>query len=412
MKKIFTLVLMLFVAHSASAFEIPLSKDSTKNEKYKFFIKGRIDTYAFFDSHTTLGAANGLTYSGPTMPDYEYGTLNDLNNAAQLRYSIGASRIGGGGSIQFSEKNSVDAYVEVDFTNQDSGSAFIGIRLRHAYARLNLGNSSILFGQTSHLSMYDEIAPGLVQFGGGFPFNTLSRPVQFRFSQRFSGNMSLDVALSMSDGSEYQQQAFAMTPDLTARFTVGNPKGHTLAVFAGFKSIKPGLTTYVSDEDARMNAFYGGITGQVVAPDALAVSGALFYGGDLSSVGMIGGYAASADLSGYSAINTLSAWLNVTTMRYNGFEFGAFVGYQANMGTMSAIDEDSVVALGAAAGVDNYWMVGPRAWYHYNMLSFGLEYMYGESTWMEGYNDQYQSSGATYPPTSNNRVTLLARFTF
>ncbi len=410
MKKLFTLALMLLTVYSASAFEIPVTKDSTKQDKYKFYIKGRVDAYAFMDTHATTGSANGLLYAGVAKPNFEPGTLNDLNNDPRLRFAIGATRIGAGGSVQFNKKNSVDAFVEIDFRNQDPNAAMIGVRLRHAYARLNLGKSSILFGQTSHLAMFEEIAPALVQFGAGYPFNPLSRPVQFRFTQNFSKTMHFDVALAMTDGAEYVAQSYAMTPDLSARFVIGSPKRHTLSLVAGVKSIEPKLAS-VSNKNARMTAIYGGVAGKVTAEESVSVSGSVFYGSDLSTIGMIGGYAATSDLSGYSAMNTLSAWLDVATVRYNGFAFGAFVGFQQNLGTLKEIDKASVTALGSEAGVDKYWMVGPRMWYFYEMMSFGLEYMYGEAEWMEDFNNRYQSNG-TFPPVSNNRVTLLARFTF
>ncbi len=410
MKKLLLLIALVSLSLGANAFEIPVSADTTKNEKYKLHVGGRIDAAAYGDSHKMITLSGGALPIAPSRPSFDPVSGADLNAVPSLGFEAATSRFNAGGSIIFNEKNSVDALVEVDFLNLTAGSPIIGLRLRHVYARLNLGNSSILFGQTSHLGMLVEASPNTVTFAAGAPINTLSRPIQFRFTQRFAENMSFDVALSMAAGAQYEMQKKAMTPDLAVRYTAGNPKGNIISVFAGYKSITPCLEV-VENQKARMNAFYGGVTAKLIADEVMAIRAGAYYGGDMTTLGQIGGYAPTLDGKGYSALSTLSTWIDFSSMKYKGWEVGVFAGYQKNMGSQKEVMIDKLMSLGANMGIDSHWQVAPRVWYYYKSASFGAEYMYSEASWMKEIDNQYRSH-TPMELSHNNRVTLLARFTF
>lgn len=406
MKKILVALVAFFAIHSVSAFEIPVVKDSTKSQKSTFFIKGRIDAVAFSDSRATIGSVNGALIIAPSAVSYNEAGV-DVNDYSQLRFEVATTRIGGGGSVQLSDRNSVDGYVEIDFMSQSASSALVGLRLRHAYARLNLGNSSVLFGQTSHLTMFDEASPNFVTFAGGSPFNSLSRPVQFRFSQKLGETMKVEAALSMFAGMEFNTQAYGMVPDLSARFVMGNPARAAFMVAGGVKFLTP--DPLVKGES--LAAPYVTATGKYSFGNVLALRGSVMYGSDLSTFGMMGGYSSLASGDGYAAINTCSMWLDIASAKYNGFEFGIFAGYQKNLGADSLLNLNSLSATGSTEGIDSHLAVAPRVWYYYKMVSFGLEYMYASADWMEGISEYYAPLTGVYT-TDNNRITLLARFTF
>lgn len=397
---------------SANAIEIKVSQDTAKQKKYSLRFVGRVDAYAYSDSYKSVERHNGIQYLMPERPSYDPISGADLNFGNQLRYSIATTRLGFGGAIQFNEKNSVEAYIEADFMANSTTSPSLVPRLRHAYAKLNLGNSSILFGQTSHLALYEEIAPNTVSFGAGYPFNVLSRPIQFRFTQTFADKfVSLSIAASMFNGNtQMQMQSRAMTPDISIRATVGDPNKNSIAVMAGFKSIMPEMDI-VSDKSERMNAFYGGIMGRVTIGKGFAIRAFGLVGGDLSTLSMAGGFAPLLDLEGYAPVSTLSTWLDFATPRYAGFEFGVFAGYQQNLGSTTDILSTEIVTANSLLGIANYWRVSPRMWYHYKMLSFGLEYMYTEAIWMHTWDNRYIDN-LSLPTASNNRITVLCRFTF
>ncbi len=406
MKKFFTLLLLATTIHSAHATDIKTSKDSTSQSKYKLWLNGRVDAYALFDSQQTLSLFNGVQYIMPARPDM--GNL-ETTYSPQMRFNVASSRVGIGGSLELNQENSVMGYVEVDFLNPN-GAAILGFRLRHAYGRLTLGNSQLLFGQTTHLSLYEEIAAPTVTFGSGYPYSVLSRPIQFRFTQLLAdGLVKMDLAASMFWGDQYQWQANAMTPDLSLRVAVGNPAKNTIAAILGYKSLLPKLD--VVSSDARVNAFYGGVMGRATFESVGSVRGGVLYGGDLSTLGMLGGFAPTLSLDGYETMNTMSLWLDLASQNYDGFEFGIFGGFQNNLGANNPVALSEMQSTGLTAGVKNYFTIAPRAWYHYEKLSFGLEYAYSGANWMENWDNQYRST-EMLPLSINHRVSVLCRFTF
>lgn len=409
MKKLSLLTLLAATQIAASAVEIPIKQDTTKKTRYSLFITGRVDAAFYTDSYTNVESRDGLQYMMPARPKYDPITGEDLNYVGKLRFNIASTRIGIGTKITFNEKTSIDALIETDFMGV-SANIMQSLRLRHAYLRLNLGRSSILVGQTNHLAMVDQIAPPTVTYAAGYPINLQARPIQIQFSQQL-GIVNLAAAAAMYTSDIKDMQALAMTPDFSVRVTVGDFNRNVIGLVGGFKSIMPQLTSYVSDKQERMNSFYAALFGRVTMGKGYAIRAYAIYGGDLSALGLTGGFAPLLDHAGYAPTNTVSAWIDFATPRFAGFEFGIFGGYQQNLGTMTDIDLGGMVMAGTTTGLQNFWRVAPRVWYHFKMLSFGFEYMYSQSLWAHQWNDRYLST-MNLPATRNNRYTLLARFTF
>lgn len=415
MKKILVSLFLLIVSCSSlKAIDIKIKYDSTKQQKYSLFFNARIDAYGYFDSYAGVESQNGLVYYMPARPDIDSETGLDLNYdlAPTTRFSIAATRLAMGGTIEFNDKNSVEALIEVDFlgTNTASINTF---RMRHAYAKLNLGNSSILFGQTSHLAVCDENLPGVVSSGAGFPYSVTIRPVQFAFSQRFlDNNLELSASASMFGGSELDYQNRSMTPDFSLKVRYGDVSSSNVSLFGGYRVLQ------IDGYDNRMEAFYGGLSMKWDLGGGYMLRGMGVYGADMSSFLILGGYATSDQIEDVAVpLNSMSSYVDFSTPRFSGFEFGAFYGYQANMGAASSVDVSSVVG-SPAVGVNSYWTLAPRVWYHYKSVSFGLEYVYSESNWMDhssttsGYQaTEYYKGIGDGVITRNNRYVLLCRFT-
>lgn len=412
MKKTLLTLLLIVCCGSALAIDIKIKQDSTKQQKYSLFFTGRIDTYGYFDSYTNVDSQNGLVYYMPSRPVYDSETGADLNfnEAPTTRFSIAATRLALGGAIQFNEQNSAEGYVELDFlgTNTNVISTF---RLRHAYAKLNLGNSSILFGQTSHLIVCDENLPGVVSSGVGFPYSITTRPVQFRFSQKlFNSALELSAAASMYGSSELDYQSRAVLPDFSLRARYGDAASNNIALVGGYRSLK------VGDDSERMNAFYAGVSAKLDIQDGYVLRGMAAYGADMSVFTVLGGYASSASTGELVPLNSMTAYLDFSTPRFGGFEFGAFYGYQTNLGANEMVDLNSVVSSPVEA-LNLYWSVAPRVMYHYRNFTFGLEYTFTQANWMKDEstglqsNEYYVGQGAGVL-SNNSRYTILCRFTF
>lgn len=412
MKKRLLLLAFFSISIAASALEIPLKTDSTKKTKYSILLTGRIDAAFYTDSYKSIEQRDGLQYLMPARPDYDPLTGEDLNYAGQLRFNVASTRLGVGTKITFQNNISIDALIETDFMGLSS-SVMQSLRLRHAYFRLNVKNTSILVGQTDHLAMVDQITPPTVTYGGASPINLQSRPIQIRVSQKVGKIVELSGALSMYTGDEFQMQAWAMTPDIAVRLAVGDYKKNVIGLVAGFKSIQPQFTKIVEDKNARMNAFYAAIFGRLTLGKGYAIRAYAIYGGDLCPLGLTGGFAPVANNTSYAAIHTVSTWIDFSTPRFKGFELGLFGGYQQNLGSSVDIDPRVIVGSANTRGVQNFWNIAPRVWYHFKMLSFGFEYMYSQALWAADgkWDDRYLST-QTLSPSRNNRYTLLARFTF
>lgn len=400
MKQFFT---FLFLAFCANSYAVPLT-DSTK--KVQVWIDGRVDATAFVDTYRSVDNSGGIQYRYPMRPRYDEVGL-DVNNEPSLRFGIASSRLGLGASSRLSKKVTVGAYVQVDMMGPFQNGVG-SLRLRHAYAKVDIGNSRITVGQTSHLMHVDEIAPNLVTFGSGSPFNPLNRPIQFRFSQTI-GRFNIAAAASMFTGDLGTMQSKAMTPDFSARLMYTAPSGFMVGAVGGFQSIAPQLEGI--SKGARANIGYVELFGRYSFGKGYGLTLSGVYGGNLASLGMTGGIAPTINRAGYSAINTISGWLYFNTKSYSGFQFYLFGGYQTSLGAGSEIDKSKVMFAQNAEGLSSFWRIAPSMWYHYKMLSFGLEYMYTQAVWAHTLDNNYVGT-SFLEPVGNNRVTLLARFKF
>ncbi len=409
MKKSLLLLLLLLIPSVSSAIEIEVKQDTTKSRDYKLWFMGRVDLYAFMDTQRGVEVCGGVQYVIPGMPTID-ASGNYVNGYGALNFNIAASRFGMGGSMNLGDGGSLMGYVEADFLGQMSSST-LAFRLRHAYAKYTVGRSSLLFGQTTHLALDEALASPTVTFGAGYPFSALSRPVQFRYTYNFEEYVAIDMAASIFWGSEYQAQTASMIPDFSARVRLGNPKGTSVSITAGIKTLDPSLG--VEPTTSKVSALYAGVMAKLALGGGYNLRGGILYGEDPTTLGMLGGVALKADNMGYTPISTLSSYFDFETARYGNFAFGLFVGHQQNLGSLSPITlAADPLYQSSVAGADSQWRVAPRLWYSVvGGLSFGLEYMYAEAEWMESWDENYQSV-KNLPTSRNNRITLLARFVF
>lgn len=399
----FLLLALICAASSAAAVELT---DSTR--KVRVRLTGRVDAVAFTDTYRSAEVGGGLQYLFPSRPIFDLQGV-DQNRDGSLRFGISTSRLGVGASSQLTEKVSAEGYVEMDLMGPSSTNVVGPPRLRHAFVKVNIGRSGLLFGQTSHLMHVDELAPSTVTFGGGYPINTLARPIQIRFSQHLGKRWAVVVAASMFAGHAGTMQSSAMTPDISARAIYKSANGSMVGAAGGFQSIEPRMEGM--NRNSRMNTGYAAVFEQANFCKGYAIRAFAAYGGNMDVFGLTGGFAPTSSLGGYSALITTSGWADFETAVYAGFQFGVFGGYQKNLGSDRLIDKTNIVTAKDQLGLDSFYRVAPRAWYHYKMLSFGLEYMYTEALWAHTFNTHYRAT-STLAPVGDHRVTLLARFNF
>ncbi len=389
--------------------------DTVKKEsRVKFRFGGRLDAQVFTDSYASKTRNGGIFYYFPLAPVYnKYG--EDINRENSLRFGVANTRLSVGATAADILGATATAFVETDFMG--TGDNLGVLRLRHAYVSLDWKRSRLLIGQTNNLAVPEEIFPNTVAHGSGTPINPQSRIPQIRFTQRLGDLVRLTGALGMYAGTEGEAQAYGMVPDIALRLTVGGPKGSMVGFGGGFKSIRPrNLTADSVRTFKRMVAFNASVFGLHTFGGGHKLSAFAMWGQDLSTLSMLGGYgprlrdiaAGDADY-GYTATQTVAVWLNYESKVMKGWQPGFFTGWTKNLGTGKEVD------LAKAAipdkGIDWYFRLSPRLWYHYRMLSFGLEYMYSLASWGREFDSHYRPT-ERYANTHNHRVTLLARFKF
>lgn len=409
MRYFFTALLSIFTLSAIANPQAQQPQPEQKNVTVKF--GGQIDILTYFDTYNSVETRNGLQYWFPKAPAYNaYG--EDVNFQNRLRFSVGSTRLNTTINVAQIGKATGKGFVEVDFMGTNE-SNYTGIRLRHAYFTLNWEKRSLLIGQTSHLAMIEDIAPSTVTFGGGFPINTLNRPVQIRFTQKFLKKSSFDIALAMFGSNEGDMQSYAITPDLHARLNFGFGD-HTFGFAAGMEILKPRNLTADSTRTTKLVVGFDALAYYKVKIRQHSLAAYFIWGQDADALALLGGYAPlysdrkALDYR-YAPTSTISAWLNYQSPTYNGFFFSFFLGGQKNLGSTQQLDLSKANI--SHFGADAYARFSPQLVYQYKMLTFGLEYMLAVASWGKTFDNYYRPT-QLHPTTFNNRISLLARFKF
>ncbi len=408
-RQLFVFILAASVAAPVAA---RAAKNSDKTPAVRFRFGGRLDAQIFTDSYASKAANNGIFYYFPLAPVYN-DRGEDLNRENSLRFGVANSRL----SVRATAPNvlggEAGAYVEADFMGSGTN---VGIfRLRHAYMSLDWKRSTLLIGQTNNLSVPEEVFPNTVAHGAGTPLNPQSRIPQVRFSHRFGERVRLTAAVGMYAGKQGEAQAYGLVPDFALRLSVGRA---TMISFSGaVKSIRPRNFTADSVRTTRrMAAFNASVFGLHTFGGGHKLTAFVMWGQDLSTLSMLGGYGprlreveAGEPDYGYTATQTIATWLGFETKIMRGWQPGLLVGWTKNLGAGKPID----LALASIPdkGIDWYFRLSPRLWYHFKPLSFGLEYMYSLASWGSLFDDRYRPV-QRHRNAQNHRITLLARFKF
>lgn len=405
MKKLLTLIALLLVSAKIAAQETRIS--------HRF--GGRIDLNIFSDTYKSIESRGGILYLFPSAPSIN-SKGEDINARPQLRISAATTRFNYTIEATNLLGGTAKGFIETDFLG--TGESFIGmLRLRHAYINIVWTKSSLLMGQTWHLTMPDVMAANTVLFGGGYPIYPLARNPQIQYTYNIGKWGRLTAAAGMFGGEFGQGQSNAMIPDVQLRFQGGNPADFVWGAVGGVKVIRPRVVdeeqNFVYERATSLNAVaYARYTS--TGGYAFRLYG--IWGQDLTPLGMVGGYAPlysereAADY-GYGAFSTVSAQLDIESpVAACGWQWGLYGGLMKNLGSPKELLLSKAVI--NHPGMDNFWRISPRLYYNYGKhLTLGLEYLITGANWMKKSSDNYLAQ-ELHPTTYNNRVTILARYRF
>ncbi|MVM41109.1 hypothetical protein GO730_31025 [Spirosoma sp. HMF3257] len=261
-----------------------------------------------------------------------------------------------------------------------SDAAVGGVRLRHAWAKLDWPKRQLAFGQFWHPLFVTEVFPGVVNFNTGIPFQPFNRSPQIRLTEHLGKDVHLILAaiaqrdftsIGVNAGSsEYMRNS--AVPNLHAQLQV--KKERVVAGLAfDYKLLRPrlstgsGTTLLVSDATVGSTALmaYLKVVGRATTFKVEAVKGS-----NMTDHVMLGGFLAygtpavgttpAVEMS-YKPTGITSVWAELVG---NGKTVvpAIFVGYCTNTGN----DPNAIAAygrgigIGGRGGISDLFRVSPR----------------------------------------------------
>lgn len=359
-------------------------------------LSGYIKTEGTYDTRQVLQVREGHLhlYPLPDAPDAE--TDNLLLNAFQSRLTVT-----GAGTEAFGA--ALTGVLEADFfglSNQDVN----GLRLRHAFLKLDWGQHELLAGQYWSPLFSPSVVAAVPSGSGGAPFQPIARLMQVRYTWR-PGALSIVAAASQqrdafSDigGSKQQQQAGLPGAHLHGEYAFG---GGSVGVGAYYKALRPEpLGDRFSAWAAQ--AYASAPLGPVTAKAKVT------YGTDMTDHLMTGGFVRTEG-GGYETLAAAAGWVDLSTTR-SGLTAGLFAGYLTNLGANS----DVVVAdeFVRAADMNHLWRLAPRLVYDTGRLRLAAELEVTSALYASESDARFRPQAQAGDPAVANVRSLVSAFYF
>lgn len=377
--KIVSLLLLTFFL--LSKYEIYSQKENKVSINFSGFIK----TDVFYDTRQSSAAnyiREGHFYLFPDsiLLDKDSVDINDkdafqmLSIQTRLKASIS-------GPDAFGAKCS--GVIEGEFFGT-SDADVNGVRLRHAFVKLNWNKTELLIGQTWHPMFPINAIPGTVSFNTGTPIVSFSRNPQikgtYKFSKLFSADLTAysqrDFTHAGPDGISNKYMRNANVPGLNGEVVFnGDSSKINGAAGINFKSIVPEIKTslgYYTNEHVNSLSYYAYIQ-KKFKPLTVRLMGIL--ADNATDMMMIGGYAIADTIDKtkgykkYTNLTTGSAWMDIQTSGKK-VQFGLFAGYTKNLGSDDKIYGKYYVR---GQNIDYIYRVSPRISFISKKLNLSFE---------------------------------------
>lgn len=375
-------VMLASIASNAQEVAMPTPTAVSLGDNVSMKIGGFLKSDAIYDSRRNEEAVDGLMLFYPKNIDDAHGS--DLNQMDQYRIRAISSRLltKFSGPDMLGAKSS--AMIEFDFT----GVSSIGLRLRHAYLKLNWTNSEALFGRYWHPIVPIEDGKPMVAalaLNTGAPFVAFVRYEQFRYTYTL-GQLSAFAAISNSFDYSYPLAADQKTylynpvmPDLSANVQYKSDI-LLLGVTCNYKVNRPKLSVTGTEGvfKAKSEVASSAIMSYArVKVNKLIVKGGVTYGENLREFNMMGGFFikernTQTGRENYATLNNISYWGNIL---YGGaLQGGIFGGYEKNLGSnplrLLAVTKD----FSRGQDIDHLIRIAPQISYKTGRMQFIAEF--------------------------------------
>lgn len=334
---IFIFLFSVFIGNKISLF----AENDTNKVQYQ--LKGFIKSDIIFDSRQTVSAREGFVVLYPAKSELD-ASGKDKNEGPILNQYAASSRVIFEINQIKSESLKYKAYIETDFTGS-SNATYNGLRLRHAYLKLDYYRWQFLAGQYWHPLVAEEVFPDMIGLNLGNPIKSAMRCPQIRVSCNITNTIKATIsATSQLDNASIGEAGISSlymrnsaVPNVNAQFQY-KKNNVAFGIMADYKNLlfsKVDSVFGLINSNCPSTAFsiYGKFENNV-----FMFKSQLLYGGNLYEHAMLGGIAGSSDNPNkFIPINTASVWTNIY-YKSKKWNLGFFAGYIQNMGADSKIN--------------------------------------------------------------------------
>lgn len=419
----------------AVAFSFCLNGSAQDAEKlFEIKLSGFVKTDVFYDSRQTVNIREGHFMLYPDKVNLDVNGV-DINAKDHLGILSIQSRLSGKitGPDVFKAKTS--ALIEADFFGNENGnfSDVNGLRLRHAFVKLNWKTTELLVGQFWHPMFAYDCFPDVVSFNTGVPFQPFARNPQIRLTQKFDNFKMIfavaeqrDFTSAGPDGSHSKYLSNSVLPDLNMhwQYTTKWAEKNELLIGVGGeykmlvprlsfqydKDISDGKDTVYSAGDNKVSSYAFSVYSKLKMP-AITCKAHFVYGNNLTDLVMLGGYAVKSSPQPsrltyeYTTANVYSIWGEVST---NGkIQAGIFGGFTKNLGTT---DENIGIYYSRGSNINKVYRISPRVVGNFEKFRISTEFEYTVAEY--GKADVQGVVNSNLSTVSNLRVLLAFYYFF
>lgn len=390
-------------------------EEEEQEKDWGITFSGYVKNDVFYDSRQTVAAREGhfLLWPKKEQPDQNG---NDIN--AQSSYNILAvqSRLSGKitGPDALGAKTS--GVIEGDFFAQANSNINL-FRLRHAFLKLDWGQTNLIMGQYWNPIFVTACYPGTISFNTGVPFQAFARNPQIRLTQEIAGLNVMLAALAQrdypswgADGPTSKYLRNSGTPDM--HFQIHYLKERVkIGAGVAYKTIVPELMTDSLVKTDNQVAGLSAVAFMNFNLNAVTLKLEGIYGQNNTDIMQPSGFAAKSidpvtNVKDYTPIQNTSVWMDIHT---NGkpVQAGLFAGYYKKLGTPEEIS-GSVYGLGTQ--IASMYRISPRVVYNAEKVRLATELEYTSAEF--GANYDAHAVPENLSRTNNLRLLFSAYYFF
>jgi hypothetical protein len=356
------------------------AQEAEKKSDFGIRFSGFVKTDFWYDSRQVVGSRDELFlfYPKSPLPDI---SGKDINARGNFNFTAMTSRLTGHikGPDAFKAKTS--GMLEGDFsgvTNNDIN----GLRLRHAWVKLQWENTGLLIGQWWHPMFVTEVVPTVVSLNTGSPFQPFIRNPQATITHKHGKLNTLFSVIGQRDNSSDGPKGFspdymrnAIMPNLHLQFNYSCEK-RIAGLAADYKVLRPRLLTDSLIKTAETISTWAAMGYFKYKSGLWEAKAKAIYGQNLTEHLLMGGYAESRIDSStghvsYTPMNNLMAWGNIVYGKK--VQVGLFAGYSKNYGANEDIQGK---IYGRGANIDYLWRIAPSITFVSGKTQFSTELEY------------------------------------